>query len=118
MALSSGVHQFLFIKNNTLCIVLAREKMSGECERCNEHCLDCMCDIRRCYLMSKYAYPHKTINGVKKRLHRHIMEEHIGRPLESYEHVYHINGDYLDNRIDNLVVIVKKVKKYYLSDSL
>lgn len=57
--------------------------------------------------MSKNSYPHKTINGVKKRLHRHIMEEHLGRMLEPNEHVYHLNGDSKDNSLDNLVVIKK-----------
>ncbi len=57
--------------------------------------------------MSKNVYPHRTVNGVKKRLHRHIMEEHLGRPLESNEHVYHLNGDPKDNSLENLVVIKK-----------
>ena len=57
--------------------------------------------------MSRNTYPHKTIKGVKKRLHRHIMEEHLGRLLESNEHVYHLNGDPKDNRLENLVVIKK-----------
>ena len=60
------------------------------------------------YLMSKTSYPHKTINGVKKRLHRHIMEEHLGRLLEPNEHVYHINGNPKDNSLENLIVITKK----------
>lgn len=59
--------------------------------------------------MSKKNYPHKTINGIKKRLHRHVMEEHLGRILEPHEHVYHLNGDPRDSRIENLVVI-KKIK--------
>ncbi len=58
--------------------------------------------------MSKNVYPHKTINGIKKRLHRHVMEDHLGRMLEPNEHVYHLNGDPNDNSIENLVVIVKK----------
>lgn len=58
--------------------------------------------------MSRNTYPHKTIKGVKKRLHRHIMEAHLGRELEPNEHVYHLNGDSKDNRLENLVVIVKK----------
>lgn len=56
--------------------------------------------------MSKY--PHKTINGKKDKVHRHIMEAHIGRQLDKNEHVYHINGNHLDNRIENLVIITKK----------
>jgi len=39
------------------------------------------------------------------------MEEHLGRLLEPYEHVYHINSDPLDNRIENLIVIKKRYSK-------
>lgn len=35
-------------------------------------------------------------------LHRHVMEEHIGRKLERHEVVHHLNHDRLDNRIENL----------------
>lgn len=61
--------------------------------------------------MSKNQYPYQTINGIKNRIHRHIMEEHLGRPLEPNEHVYHINGDPKDNRIENLIVIKKNSHK-------
>lgn len=57
--------------------------------------------------MSKNSYSHKTINGMKKTVHRHVMEEHLGRQLEQDEHVYHINGDSKDNRVENLVVVKK-----------
>jgi hypothetical protein len=61
--------------------------------------------------MSKNTYNYKTINGKKNRLHRHLMEEFIGRPLESFEHVYHVNGDSTDNRIENLIIIQKNLRK-------
>lgn len=61
--------------------------------------------------MNKNRYVHKTIDGVKKKLHRHIIEEHIGRVLECNEHVYHVNGDSKDNRLENLVVIKKNWHK-------
>lgn len=61
--------------------------------------------------MTKNTYEHRTINGIKKRVHRHVMEEHLGRPLEANEHVYHLNGDPRDNRIENLIIILKNLRK-------
>ena len=39
------------------------------------------------------------------REHRWIAEQHIGRKLLPTEHVHHINGDKLDNRVENLRVL-------------
>jgi type II secretory pathway component PulL len=43
--------------------------------------------------------------------HRVVMEEHIGRPLLPTETVHHINGDKLDNRIENLEIWVSNHPK-------
>ena len=53
--------------------------------------------------------PHKykqiKVNGKEVRVHRHVMEEYLGRKLSHDEHVHHINGDSYDNRLENLEVL-------------
>lgn len=64
--------------------------------------------------MSENRYKHKTIDGKKQPIHRHIMEENLGRFLEQNEHVYHLDGDPSNNKLENLVVITKNVRKNQL----
>jgi HNH endonuclease len=37
--------------------------------------------------------------------HRYVMEQHLGIKLTPKQQVHHINGDGLDNRIENLMVV-------------
>lgn len=52
-----------------------------------------------------YRYRTVKVNGRTKLLHRHVVEQRIGRPLARGEHVHHINGDRYDNRVENLEVV-------------
>jgi hypothetical protein len=37
--------------------------------------------------------------------HRYVMEQHLGRPLRSNEHIHHRNHNKADNRIENLQIV-------------
>lgn len=59
--------------------------------------------------MAKTEYKSKykaiKIDGLKYDEHRYLMEQHLGRKLDSKEVVHHINGDPRDNRLENLQVM-------------
>ena len=44
------------------------------------------------------------VGGKSVAEHRVVMEQHLGRPLEDNEYVYHLNEDMADNKVENLEV--------------
>ena len=67
--------------------------------------------------MIKVYGPYKRKDGRKHVIHfgdgtrrtqsypRYLMEQHLGRKLEDWEHVDHINDDPTDDRIENLQIL-------------
>jgi HNH endonuclease len=50
----------------------------------------------------------------KIMLHRHVMEQYLGRPLTEKEVVHHIDGDRFNNEISNLQLCSSQAEHYRL----
>ena len=53
-------------------------------------------------------YIEVRIDGKRYKKHRYLIEKLLGRKLNKEEVVHHINGDGLDNRINNLLITTHK----------
>jgi hypothetical protein len=48
-----------------------------------------------------------SVNGKRYREHRYLMEQELNRKLETKEHVHHVDGNKLNNDINNLEVLME-----------
>lgn len=64
--------------------------------------------------INRWGYKMIWHNGKKVYEHRHIMERHLNRKLLPEEEVHHINGNKLDNNIENLQILtIEEHKKIH-----
>lgn len=61
----------------------------------------------RCFIYCP-DHPRPSKCGIYVLRYRLVMESHLGRYLEKNEIVHHLNGDSLDDRIENLEVVSAK----------
>lgn len=96
-------------KNNKYCSLSCAGKVNNTLvknRRGNTNSREKHWNWKRGWNYSSSGYIEVNI-GFKKRKYQHriVMEDYLGRELESGEQVHHINGDKTDNRVENLIVL-------------
>lgn len=95
---------------NVKCLQCGKDFYSTRIKFCSR---ECACEYKKAHYQHKEymenGYVVRYQNGYNKKgnvkVHRAVMEAHIGRRLSEDEIVHHIDGDKTNNSIDNLVIM-------------
>lgn len=106
-------------------------KRKHPCSHCHKvpptsggYCRSCKNEMQKKYRKihpewKKISYESIRIGNKTIKKHRWIMEKHLNRFLRKNEYVHHINGDPLDNRLENLRIVSasEHYRLHHLKDS-
>ncbi len=62
-------------------------------------------NFKQGFSINQWGYKMININGHKVYEHRYVMEQYLGRKLKHGEEIHHIDGNKLNNSIDNLQLL-------------
>ena len=75
---------------------------------CSKDCFVKYAQRNRGKVLVNGSFPYYRTSSDKRRYHRKLMEDYLGRKLSRNEVVHHVNGNKKDNRIENLIIMDNK----------
>lgn len=70
--------------------------MSGNCDKCNEHCLDCKCDLNKCILERI-----KDLGRIEERILA-ILDDDVFSSLSKHDPYWHHEDVSVEDRMSDI----------------